>query len=234
MTVRRRIIMKRTIPNSKQGARHHWIPLVRIVMALAMGVAVFSYFPGQAAHASTGDWPMFQGDLGHSGFNSAETALNSTTVPQLKLQWTRHAAGGISFQVVEANGLLYWGSWDGLEHASNPATGTDVWTANLGTTAGCSPPRAGPSGAAAVASVPINGTATSVAFVSGGDSALYALNATTGAKIWRTPLGAPPSHMLWAGPILYNGNVYVGVASYGDCPLVLGQLFKVNASTGAI
>src|SRR5215471_4582967 len=75
---------------------------------------------------ATNDWPMFQGTLEHSGFKGDETILNPTTAPQLKLQWTRHAAGRISSQVVEANGLLYWGSWDGLEHASNPSTGTDV------------------------------------------------------------------------------------------------------------
>src|SRR6266487_4509628 len=188
-------------------------------------------------HASGGstDWTMFQGILEHSGFNGYETILNPTTAPQMKVLWTRHVAGRISSQVVEANGLLYWSSWDGFEHASNPATGTDVWATNVGTSAPrgvCNPRKAGPAGAAAVTTVPINGTTTSVAFVSGGDAKLYALNASTGSILWSTRLGTSPSHMLWAGPVVYQGSAYVGVASYGDCPLVQGQLVQVNASTG--
>src|SRR5260370_36699764 len=47
-----------------------------------------------AIGAST-NWTMFQGSLGHSGFNGAETILNATTAPQMKVLWTRHAAGRI-------------------------------------------------------------------------------------------------------------------------------------------
>src|SRR6516225_6350967 len=55
-----------------------------------------------AIGASTA-WTMFQGDLGHSGFNGAETILNATTAPQMKVLWTRNVARKISSQVVEAN-----------------------------------------------------------------------------------------------------------------------------------
>jgi len=181
-----------------------------------------------ASGASTA-WTMFQGDLGHSGFNGAETILSATTASQMKVLWTRRVARKISSQVVEANGLLYWGSWDGFEHASNPTTGADVWATNVGTTTPggtCYPTSAGPTWAAAVTS--------SVAFVSGGNATLYALNASTGAILWNTRLGSSPNHMLWAGPVVYQGSAYVGVSSYGDCPLVQGQLVQVNASTGAV
>ena len=33
---------------------------------------------------------------------------------------------------------------------------------------------------------------------------------------------------------LFNGSVYEGVASFGDCPLVQGRLVQMDASTGAI
>src|SRR5260370_21159148 len=128
-----------------------------------------------------------------------------------------------------AYGLLYWGSWDGFEHASNPTTGADVWATNVGRRrpgGTCSRTSAGPTWAAAVTS--------SVAFVSGGNATLYALNASTGAILWNTRLGSSPNHMLWAGPVVYQGSAYVGVSSYGDCPLVQGQLVQVNASTGAV
>src|SRR5260370_19381211 len=150
-------------------------------------------------HAASTEWTMFQGDLGHSGFNGAETIMNATTASQMKVLWTCHVASRISSQVVEANGLLYWGSWDGFEHASNPTTGADVWATNVGTTTPggtCFPTSAGPTWAASVTS--------SVAFVSGGNATLYALNASTGAILWNTSLVRSPNHMLWYAPVLYQ------------------------------
>ncbi|HLM96594.1 MAG TPA: hypothetical protein VK283_09760, partial [Acidimicrobiales bacterium] len=62
----------------------------------------------------------------------------------------------------------------------------------------------------------------------------YALNALTGAIIWQTNLGTPPGDYLWSSPILFNGSVYQGVASFGDCPLVQGRLVQMDAISGAI
>lgn len=184
---------------------------------------------------STGDWPMYQGDSGRSGFNGAETTITPANASRLKVHWKHLAAGGISSQVAAVNGTLYWGSWDGIEHATN-LSGSDVWTANLGQTTdtSCNPPTAGVASTATVATVPINGTPTSVVFVGGGNSIFYALNASNGKPIWQTSLGTPPAYFLWSSPIVYNGSVYEGVASFGDCPLVRGAIVMMNASTGAI
>src|SRR6266516_2460289 len=185
--------------------------------------------------ASSGDWPTYLRNNGRSGFNAAETIINPTTAPNLKLHWMYAAGGAISTQPVEVNGLIYWGSWDGYEHATN-LTGTQAWATYLGTTTdtNCTPPTVGVASTATVAPVVINGTATLMDFVGGGDGQFYALNATTGAVIWKTALGSSPSHFLWSSPALYHGSVYEGVASFGDCPLVQGQLIQLNAATGAI
>lgn len=184
--------------------------------------------------AASGDWPTYQANNGRSGFNSAETIINPTTAPHLKLHWTATAAGAISTQPVEANGMIYWGSWDGNEHATT-LSNVQVWSANLGTTTapGCSP-TIGLASTATVATVVINGTSTPVDFVGGGNGYFYALNATTGAIIWQTLLGSPPSHFIWSSPAVYNSSVYVGMASFGDCPLVQGQLIQMNVATGGI
>ncbi|GAC1627141.1 MAG: PQQ-binding-like beta-propeller repeat protein [Ktedonobacteraceae bacterium] len=212
-----------------------------VLLAGVLGAFVLmQHAPAQVqAVGNTTNWTMFQGHLGHDGFNGAETVLTPKTVPQMKAHWTHRAGGTISSQVVEANGLLYWGSWDGLEHATHATDGSDVWATNVGTTTPppartCNPPSAGPSGAAAIVPVPINGVMTSVAFVSGGNAVLYALEASTGKVLWSTRLGSSPDNMLWAGPVVYQGSVYVGVASYGDCPLTPGQLVQMNASTGSV
>jgi hypothetical protein len=39
---------------------------------------------------------------------------------------------------------------------------------------------------------------------------------------------------VWGSPALYHNNIFVGVSSFGDCPLVQGQIFQLDASTGNV
>jgi hypothetical protein len=88
---------------------------------------------GKSAHAVTpDDWTTYLYNLGHSGFNSAETAINPNTAGGLKQLWSISEGSIISTQPTVANGLIYWGSWDGIEHATK-LDGSQAWTANLGT-----------------------------------------------------------------------------------------------------
>jgi outer membrane protein assembly factor BamB len=83
----------------------------------------------------------------------------------------------------------------------------------------------------------VSSTATvlnGIVYVGGGDAYWYALDATTGAVLWKVYTGdnsATGGHYNWSSPLLYNGYAYIGVASVGDCPLVQGQLLQVNLST---
>ncbi|HET7638399.1 MAG TPA: hypothetical protein VFK47_06615, partial [Ktedonobacteraceae bacterium] len=165
--------------------RAYWLLLVEFVLVLTTVVAIASYLPNQAAQAAFPTrWPTFLGSNARTGYNAAETIINPTTAPNLKLHWTASTVGQAKAtdEVIVANGMLYWGSWDGLLHASDPKTGKDIWTASLGTQpGGCSNKPHGVVGSAAVARVLINGVGTSVLFVAAGQSNLYALDAHTGA-----------------------------------------------------
>ena len=87
---------------------------------------------------------------------------------------------------------------------------------------------------AAVGTIKVHGIATRAVFVGGGDGNFYALNASTGRKIWKTRLGRPPGYFLWSSPLLYRGSIYEGVGSFADCPLVRGGMVRINAATGAV
>jgi polyvinyl alcohol dehydrogenase (cytochrome) len=220
--------------------RRFWMSISEIagVCIILLAIVVSLQNRSSPVVAAVGaDWPTYLADQNHSGYNAAESIINPTTAPSLKPLWTAQAGGTISTQVVEANGLIYWGSWDGNEHASN-LSGGSVWTTNLGKTVSpnpaCLPNNVGVGSTASVVSVSINGTMTSVVYVGGGNGQFYALNATTGAVIWQTALGSSPDHYLWSSPTVYNGSIYMGISSFGDCPLVQGQLVQLNASTGAI
>jgi len=188
------------------------------------------------AYAAAGDWQTFLFDNTRAGYDASETIINRSTSPHLRLHWTHTTAATISTEPVEANGMAYWGSWDGIEHASRLSDGSDIWTANLGTTTGrCNSHPNGVASTANISSVLIGGVTTSVDFVGGGGNAtFYALNATTGAVIWQTMLSTQPGAYIWSSPAVFNNSIYIGLSSLGDCPLVQGQLLQLDASTGTV
>ena len=186
--------------------------------------------------ADAADWSTYLNGNAHTGYNATETVINQTSAPGLRLHWTAPAGTRVFSQPVVANGMIYWGSWDGFEHAST-LNGTQVWKQFVGisnTLCGALSTD-GQVGTTTVAPVSINGTMTEVAFVPGGDANLYALNALTGAIIWQLPLGGPGSNIfLWDSPSVFNGSVYIGTASLGDCPLIQSQVVRVDAASGVL
>ncbi len=201
---------------------------ILIILTLAMSMVAVPVF------AQSSDWPTFMGSNARTDYNGSESVINRKTAPNLKLRWSVKAGGSVSSQVVEANGLIYWGSGDGLEHATNPSTGVDMWATNLGQTSGKCVQNQGVTSTATVANVNLNGQMTPVVFVGGGNVQLYALNGNTGAIIWQTPLGTQPDNFLYGSTAVYNGSIYIGVSSLGDCPLVQGQVVQVNETTGLV
>ncbi len=214
--------------------KHHWGFTIGIAGILF--ITIFSIaFPWPSAHADQqGSWPTYLGNYGHSGYNGSESIINPTTAPNLQLHWLRSIGRKISTQPVEANGMIYWGSWDGIEHASTLSNGSDVWATNLGKTTDCKRVSLGVLSTAAVDTVTIGGVPTTAVFVAGGNNTLYALDANSGSILWQTPIGFAPNSFIYSSPILYNGNVYIGVSGNADCSHVQGQIVTVNASNGQV
>ncbi|HET7639073.1 MAG TPA: PQQ-binding-like beta-propeller repeat protein, partial [Ktedonobacteraceae bacterium] len=181
----------------------------------------------------SGDWSTYL--MGNNGFNSDETLINATTATQLQKYWMYHAQGSISAQPLVVNGIIYWGSWDGLEHATN-LSGQQLWATNLGKTSDddCDPPVAGVASTATVAPITTNGRTTLTLFVGGGDANFYALNASTGKVIWKVALGFSPDDFIWSSPVVYKGSIYIGVSSFGDCPSVQGKLVQLSTLDGSV
>ena len=156
-------------------------------------------------HILPGDWPSFL--LGAGGFNSSETVITAETAPALSRSWQAHAGGGISSEPVVVDGTVYWGSWDGYEHAAS-VTGQARWSTFLGKTVspGCYPSAVGMASTASIQPVTLKGTPTLVDFVGGGDARFYALDAATGTILWSTPLGSAPGTYIWGSPVVSRGT----------------------------
>ena len=183
-------------------------------------------------------WTTYLGGNDRSDFTS-DSGFNPTSVQNLQLAWQASDTApnhGVFSQPVVSNGLVYWGSNDGYERATD-TSGNLVWQTNLGRTTppACSDPSDfGISSTPTITTdVPVGG-ATSVLFVGGGNSKLYALNAATGAVLWSYDVGGNPNTFIWDSPLVYGNSVYIGVSSFGDCPLTQGQVLKLDRVTGAL
>ncbi len=215
---------------------HHtsrpWKGILLAVTGLVVILAgVFILFPQHlATYASaSGDWPTYMFNANRIGYNGAETVITRTSAPKLKVHWTAPAGGLIYSQPVTAGGIIYWGSFDGYEHATD-LSGHELWKKNLGFRSTCAP--LNPLGVVSSAAV-VNG----VVYVGGGDDNLYALNASNGALIWKTPIGDPTTNtFVWDSPLVLNNTVYIGAATTGEstgCKLVPAVFEALDASTGA-
>ncbi|HLJ35999.1 MAG TPA: PQQ-binding-like beta-propeller repeat protein [Ktedonobacteraceae bacterium] len=208
-----------------------WIFVFASVLALYAGIPD-AWSGSRVVYAAGGDWTTYQYSSARSGFNDADTTLNASSATHLTLHWKHTAAGPISAQPIVANDMIYWGSWnDGMEHATDRGDNT-VWDTALGTTTdnNCYPAHVGVTSTATVAMI----DGKSMLFVGGGDAKFYALNAATGKILWSTRLGSSPSHFLWSSPAIFDGSIYEGVSSFGDCPLVRGLMVQLDAATGKI
>jgi len=206
-------------------------------LCLAGGATLIMGFSlaGGANAATSGNWSTYLNNSSRTGFDSAETLITPSTAPGLQPLWT-DSSGSVSAQPVEVNGTVYYGSWDGYERAVDAATGTQLWATYVGQTtkSACNPPSVGVASTATVGTIPVNGVSTQAVFVGGGDHNFYALNAATGAVIWKSALGTTASTFLWSSPLFYRGFIYEGVSSFGDCPLVRGKMVEIRATTGVI
>ena len=181
------------------------------------------------------DWPTFLLGDGRSGYNGAEIRITAQTAPGLALYWSYHAKGSITVQPIVVKGVIYWGSWDGYEHATT-LKGKQLWSSYLGVTRNenCGYPSLGVASTATIGTVTINSMPVQVVFVAGGNGYFYALNALNGKIIWSTLLGETPGYFIWSSPLVYQGSIYEGVASLGDCPNIQGHLVQMNSTTGQI
>ncbi|MFN8037300.1 MAG: PQQ-binding-like beta-propeller repeat protein [Acidimicrobiia bacterium] len=241
--------------------------LLILVGALALGLGGLAWLTTPSAppaFAATGDVPEYLGGSTRTNYSGSETAITPSSAASLEARWSAssHGTSSISVQPVVANGVAYWGDFDGYVHATNATTGAELWSRYVGKTTVytgpleiCEPPSLGVVGAASVATV----GGHQLVFVPGGGNMdegagngvyFYALNASDGSKAWATKIGTAPLaangasnpqgyDTLWASATLSSTTgspqVYVAVAAHGSCPSWTdGRVLRLDAATGTL
>ena len=204
---------------------------ILIVQAVASGVsAATPKSPSISSVASA----TYDANNSRTGYTT-NTSITPANVGGLTQRWKTSVTAPISGQPIVSGGVVYWGDWNGIMHATRLSSGKPIWSTSLGKTPkppGCIYGLA-TLGVASTATIgTLNGR--KVLWVGGGAGQLVALNATNGSTIWRTPLRTAPGDSIWSSPLLYKGSIYVGVSSFQGCPDHFGRIVRVNAATGAL
>jgi outer membrane protein assembly factor BamB len=170
----------------------------------------------------------------------AFTPSNAASAAQV-WHWQPPVVSGEPAPVLDASptvaaGVVYLGAQSGRFYALKESTGAVMWSRQLDTRPNVTCRPLGITATAAVLPDPVTGTAT--AYVSGARF-LYALNAATGAVVWRTEIGppsasAPDAYYNWSSPTVAAGHIYVGLASGCDNPLIRGGVVELDQHTGQV
>jgi len=136
-------------------------------------------------------------DLANSRRNPNETTINASTVAALTPQWTKSGLGGVIGTPAVSGGVAYFGDWQGTVWAVDAATGKTRWKTPV-------------AGGSIVGALALDGDAV---FVADGHT-LYRLDRATGAIQWRADTDDHPQAQISASPVVVDGLVLQGTASY--------------------
>jgi polyvinyl alcohol dehydrogenase (cytochrome) len=175
---------------------------------------------GSTADSNGTDWTSYGHDLANTRRNEAETAITPASVKTLKQDWEIDGLTGVTGTPTVADGVAYFGDWTGHERAVDVETGKEKWSTEIG-------------GPMIVGAPTIDGDSV---YASSG-ATLYRLNRATGKIEWKTVTNGSEFAQINASPVVVDGLVLQGVASFEvviarDKYTFRGSIGAYDAQTG--
>jgi len=205
-----------------------------LAAAVACGLAV-------TGSAASGNWVSAGGDLQNTRSASQDNKITVGNVGGLQVKWQTNLgllADVSATPAVEAN-RIYVPDWAGKLSAVDRATGAIVWQASIAGASGVPFDRA-----RATPVVAGNKVIVGTQGPFGGGGKLLAFDKNTGLPLWSTVLDSHPAAIITQSAQVFNGIVYVGVASQDEafsafipnypCCTFRGSMMAVDVDTGAV
>lgn len=166
-------------------------------------LAVAGFLMSTGAYAQ--NWPSAGFDQTNSAYNPHEAAINTHTVGQLAPKWIFTTGGDVSARAAIAGSDAFFPDWAGNLWAVDTNKGVADWGVQL-SSYGL---------AAKTISRTTPAVSNGVVYLGTQQGAWFlAIDAKTGALIWKTQLETVDTHaVVTVSPTVVNGVIYTGVAS---------------------
>lgn len=201
----------------RAGAPGHGRARTAVWLATALAVA----FAAGGARAADQPWASANGGLASHRATTA-TELAARTVTRLTVRWRFHLdSKATAFGAMTSNPIIR-GDTVYLQDSSSTVFVLDVRTGALRWKHGIAAPNDGPNGLTVVGSRLYSAT----------DTTAFALDATTGRRLWSRRLVKEGEQFVGIAPVVDRGRVYV--STEGFPPGGRGALYALSAATGRI
>jgi polyvinyl alcohol dehydrogenase (cytochrome) len=222
---------------SRSQSGHILHGLVRNLAVASTVTVLGGYAAFTQAAVGTGSsmqWPVWGGSVLNKGFAPNETKLSPSTVPNLTKKWVFTTHASVASTPTVDGDYVYATDLKGYIYKLNRADGTEVWE----TTASAITGKKG--------SLTRNTAAiTDTALIFGDQlgATVMAINKSDGKKQWAKTLPITGSGHITSSPMVYNGRVYVGVASFEEGTILFegrkgpsfqGSVWVLDATSGDV
>jgi polyvinyl alcohol dehydrogenase (cytochrome) len=215
------------------------------LFTIGVAVAALALLPLTGAGAATtgANWTNAGGDIQNTRSQPSESKLTVNNVGNLAQKWAFTTDGDVSATPAVYGGTVYVPDWAGNLYAINAKTGAQVWKSSISAASGIpfDKVRATPT---VTDSLVIVGTQGSILAPGGGPGAkVLAFSRATGQLVWSTQADSHAAAIITQSPTVFNGKVYVGVASQEEALAAFvpgyqlsfrGSMLALDLATGAI
>ncbi len=187
--------------------------------------------PAKKFSLASGDWNGWGVDSDNSRYQP-KPGLSAADIPKLKLKWAFGFPGDnrAFAQPTVAGGRVFVGSAAGTVYSLDAATGCTYWAY-----------KAGAGVRTAIQIAPAKSGGRFIAYFGDLRAFAHAVDAETGAPLWKIQLDDHPVARITGTPVLHDGKLYVPVASVEEgsarapkyeCCKFRGSMVALDAATG--
>lgn len=185
---------------------------------------------GLRAGGPAADWTGHGFDLSNRAYNFREQIVKASTAPRLKTKWIFPVNEMVATTPAVVDGVVYFGSWEGVFYAVEAETGRKVWAFDARALAG-------DESAWKARGIGIRGGITVHAGrVYFGDTAGYliACDAKTGRLIWRRRLENHPHVRIFSAAKIFEERIYIGVSSLEESAIRVDPAYNGYTFRGSV
>jgi polyvinyl alcohol dehydrogenase (cytochrome) len=202
---------------------------------VALALAGTLLLPGAGAAAGGSEWASAGGNRQNTRDQESEHTLSVANVGGLGVKWAFTTAGDVSATPAVDADTVYAPDWAGWLYAVDRQTGALKWKSSIPLASGMAGDKARATPTVTADKV-IVGTQGGILFGGGPGGKVLAFDKFTGALVWSTQLDSHPAAIITQSATVFDGRVYVGVASQEEAlaAFIPGYVLSFRGSMAAL